>query len=420
MSEEQKERLPGSPVAEEQAREHALFAIRDNWARGIEGFEGWGGAEPEKKPLIIHDLNGQVLFYEYEVVEADKPIGAVKASASKTIGSAVPQIQIVPRGWDPDSAINKARGKVEKKYPKAEISEATLVCYNYPKIGVRIDVDDPKAGLGSLIFDAASLALVDRFGSDELEGFTCYSFYNEIALPDAARRERRWEMDEGELRTVKSDIPELFETGLEAAAQKDIRRAYVRESAFEIEPSTTKVATIAATSQKVIQYCPHCSTHDCYALHAQQTDVYCAVATGQMILDFYRYYYPQKDIAASMGTGAGGTSNAGQAEGYKKLSNYCLDAIIDESANWAEAKAEIDANRPLKSGIPGHARACWGWKRQNIYLLGTQPKKWLYILDPWPWNADICKGGAVYWEDWNTVTHTNFIYVRHRTSPCNK
>jgi len=209
---------------------------------------GWSRAR--EKPLIIHDLNGQVLFYEYEVVEADKPIGAVKASASKTIGSAVPQIQIVPRGWDPDSAINKARGKVEKKYPKAEISEATLVCYNYPKIGVRIDVDDPKAGLGSLIFDAASLALVDRFGSDELEGFTCYSFYNEIALPDAARRERRWEMDEGELRTVKSDIPELFETGLEAAAQKDIRRAYVRESAFEIEPSTTKVATIAATSQR--------------------------------------------------------------------------------------------------------------------------------------------------------------------------
>ena len=132
-----------------------------------------------------------------------------------------------------------------------------------------------------------------------------------------------------------------------------------------------------------------------------------------MILDFYRYHFTQDQIAAAMGTGAGGTTNPGQVNGYHSLSNNGVVATYDTSADWAEAKAEIDANRPVKSGIPGHARACAGWMRQNIFLVGQSPRRWLKIYDPWPWNADICQGGAVVWEDWESVTHTNFIYVRH-------
>jgi hypothetical protein len=51
--------------------------------------------------------------------------------------------------------------------------------------------------------------------------------------------------------------------------------------------------------------------------------------------------------------------------------------------------------------------------RQNIFLIGQQPRRWLRIYDPWPWNADICAGGQIVWEDWDAVNHTNFIYVRH-------
>jgi hypothetical protein len=232
-------------------------------------------------------------------------------------------------------------------------------------------------------------------------------------MPDGARKERLWEMTDREMSAAKSDIPRMFEMGLEASDQKEIRSSFKRDLDYPSGP-----IVIEPVSQRVIQYCPHCKTHDCFALHAQQTNVYCAVATGQMILDFYRYNFTQDQVAAAMGTGASGTSNAGQADGYKKLSNYCLDAIIDETANWTEAKAEIDANRPLKSGISGHARACFGWKRQNLILPGKPQGRWLYIVDPWPWNADICKGGAIYWEDWYAINHTNFIYVRHRTTPC--
>jgi hypothetical protein len=136
-----------------------------------------------------------------------------------------------------------------------------------------------------------------------------------------------------------------------------------------------------------------------------------------MILDFYRWYYTQDEIAAAMGTGAGGTGNDGQVAGYQSLSRRCLDAIIDTSALWTEAKVEIDANRPVKSGIPGHARAVAGWMKTWSWASWNWELA-LKVYDPWPWNADICAGGAVVWEDWDAVTHTNFIYVRHRATEC--
>jgi Peptidase_C39 like family len=170
---------------------------------------------------------------------------------------------------------------------------------------------------------------------------------------------------------------------------------------------------VALYTSRVLKFGPRCTSHDCFELYAQQTDVFCAVATGQMILDFYKYHFTQDQIATAMNTGAGGTTNPDQVTGYETLSGNCLDATFDGTADWAEARAEIDANRPVKSGIPGHARACAGWKRQNISLIGQPLRRWLRIHDPWPWNADICARGQIVWEDWDAVNHTNFIYVRH-------
>jgi hypothetical protein len=42
-------------------------------------------------------------------------------------------------------------------------------------------------------------------------------------------------------------------------------------------------------------------------MHGQETSLWCTVATGQMMLDFWRYYFSQTDIATAMGTGSGGT-----------------------------------------------------------------------------------------------------------------
>lgn len=404
---------PQSPVSKDRAKEHALLTVRRAWAGDVAGFDGWGSVELDAKPLEIHDLNGKLLFYEFAAMRGDQSVGYVKASASKTVGTPVPAIIIGKRGWEPSSAFKGGAEQAAKLFPNAKVTKQELVCYSYPKIGVRTFLQAPKQNLVSVITDAASHSVVSRFGADELEGQTCWSFYDEIGQNEVSGRETKWEAADRELEAAIAQTPRALEGAFTDSDLTSVKAAVVPQPTPRLPG-----IVIPFYSQQVIQYCRHCSTHDCYALHAQQTDVYCAVATGQMIMDFYRYNFSQTDIAAAMGTGPAGTSNDGQKTGYEKLSNKCLLATIDLTADWVEAKTEIDANRPLKSGINGHARACFGWKRQNITLIGQAPKRWLFILDPWPWNANLCAGGAIVWEDWDAVKHTNFIYVRHRTTPC--
>jgi len=413
----QKNREPKLAVNKKDAMEHALLTIRRAWAGEVKDFEKWGGYDLDPKPLTIYDLNGQVLFYEFDVMNGNKVVGSTKTAASKTIGTPVITMEFGERSWDFKKASKEAEKKVKKLFPKADITESELVCYSYPKIGVRVYFDTTKSKEENLIFDISTLDLIERYASDELDDFACWSFYQEVVEPEIEKRENAFKLAEKELKAVKSKTAKVLGRGISNRKLDDIKSALIpKPTATVLQP--VNITPIPWYSSKTIRFSPRCNSHECFELYAQKTNVYCAVATGQMILDFYRYYYTQDQIATAMGTGAGGTSNTGQVNGYESLSKNCLNATYDSTANWYEARNEINANRPLKSGIPHHARACAGWKKQNIYLVGQTPKKWLKIYDPWPWNANICNGGKVYWESWDAVNHTNFIYLRHRSQPC--
>ena len=387
-------------VEKSHALDHARWTIRRAWVGEVRDFQGWGGLELDPDPLVINDLNGEPLLYEFSVMDGKNAVGTVKASANKLTATPVLSTEMRPRTWDPQKAVREARARAKKQFPRAESLQTELVCYSYPKIGVRVS---GKGGQAGVIYDAGSYEQVTRFGSDELEGRTAWSYLDEIGGRDPEGRVRRWDLADQELEIARAKVQQIFAKGLR---EVDRARLYTRLIA------NARIAVALYTS-RVLKFGPRCTSHDCFELYAQQTDVFCAVATGQMILDFYKYHFTQNEIATAMNTGAGGTTNPDQVTGYETLSGNCLDATFDGTADWAEARAEIDANRPLKSGIPGHARACAGWKRQNIYLIGQPPRRWLRIYDPWPWNANICAGGQIVWEDWDAVDHTNFIYVRH-------
>ena len=387
-------------VEKTHALDHARSTIRRAWVGEVRDFQRWGSLELDPDPLVINDLNGEPLFYEFSVMDGKSAVGTVKASANKLTAAPVLAIEMRPRTWDPQKALREVRTRAKKQFPRAESLQPELVCYSYPKIGVRVS---GKRGQGAVIYDAASFAPIARFGSDELEGSTAWSYLDEVGGRDPDGRVRRWDLADQDLEAARTRVPQILDPGLKVS---ELARIATRLTA------DARIA-VSLFSSRVLQFGPRCTPHDCFELYAQQTDVFCAVATGQMILDFYRYHFTQNEIAAAMNTGPGGTGNPEQVTGYETLSDGCLDATFDGSAGWAEAKAEIDANRPVKSGIPGHARACAGWKRQNIFLVGQAPRRWLRIYDPWPWNADICAGGQIVWEDWDAVEHTNFIYVRH-------
>jgi hypothetical protein len=395
---------PRALVDRADALGQAQLAVRRAWAGGIADLQDWGVGEFDPEPLVIHDLNGEPLFYDFTVREGKREIGRTRAAASKLVGSPVVAIERGARGWDAAKAPAMALAAAKKAYPRRDLAAKEFVCYSYPKIGVRIEIDAGKGG--NIIVDVSDGSIVQRFGAEELEGQTAWSFLEQRPPSVLDQQLRRYAEAEQELDLTRKATKEMFATAFSARELTALRPRFLIPSDYVVQ----------LYSSRVLKYGPRCNAHDSFMLYSQQTNVYCAVATGQMILDFYRRPFEQSAIATAMGTGAGGTSQAGQETGYRTLSNGCLDAWHDYSAEWSEAKAEIDANRPLKSGIPGHARACTGWKRQNFGMIGSTPKRWLQIHDPWPWNADLCAGGAVYWEDWDAVTHTNWCYVRHSTT----
>jgi hypothetical protein len=319
-------------------------------------------------------------------------------------------VELGPRTWDAREAIRAAENAVRKQRGRVEVTGSTLVCYCYPKIGVEVSFNVAREGGNRVIIDVADGLPVQNHGADEPEGSTAYSYYEVVVAPTEATRRARWERNEEDAEVLRRVNAALLDPSarLEEDARTRVQKPLVRELPYRILP---------LRQQKVVRFGPRCTPHECFSLYAQETNVFCAVATGQMILDFYRWNYTQDEIAAAMGTGAGGTGNDGQVAGYHSLSRRCLDATFDTSAQWAEAKLEIDANRPLKSGIPGHARAVAGWMKTWSWASWNWELA-LKVYDPWPWNAQLCAGGAVVWEDWDAVTHTNFIYVRHRATDC--
>lgn len=385
-------------VSADELHEYATLGVLKNAAAGLPGLDAWIAGAVRKTPLTIFDINGQPLFHDFEVARGSEIFGNVRVAASKVIGSGVISTELGPRTWDYATAVKKLTAKARKDLAGAKLGSPKLVCYSYPKLGVMFEGEGPR-GQSRVIYDVASLGRVpDGPSGGDREGCYAWSFYD--SLGDGARKQGL-----SRFKKVEQD-----RAGIPAALRKKIATARALTSiadALELK--------IRTTVTRLLQYCTHypythARSHHCFALHGQQVNDYCAVATCQMILCYYRYYYTQDQIAPALGYGAGGCP-PDQSPGYESLTCNHLDSSYDASPTWEKARDQINLLRPLKTAIPGHARACAGYSNVRWLFGGAITDKKLYVYDPWPWNADYALGGAVTWEDWDAVTHTNFVYA---------
>ena len=378
--------------------EHAALAVLRQAEAGLPGMSAWLTGRVQKEPVRIYDINGALLFLDYPVARGSDTFGYVRTAASQVIGTPVLAIEMGPRSWNFDQAVRRLQPRVKKEFPGARLSNPLLVCYSYPKLGVMFMIE----GEGQLrvIYDVADLArITDRPERPENESSYAWSFYGAISDEDRRTRLRRFKA---------ADRARL-------AIASRVRTQLV--SARTLASAASKVALrFSRTTTKLLQFCSHYAYnaargHHCFSLHGQQVNDYCAVATCQMILCYYRYYFSQDQIAPACGYSAGGGCPADQSPGYESMSCNHIDATFDNAATWQKARDQIDQLRPLKSGVPGHARACAGYSR-TVWTFGGTTEEKLYIYDPWPWNADFAVAGTVMWEDWDSITHTNYVYTR--------
>ena len=352
------------------------------------------------KALEIYDINGSLLFYDFAIEAGKSQVATVRAIADKSIGTPVVSIRLGPQKWNLLASKRMISEILLKKFSKYKAGKPVLVCYSYPKLGLQVNLSNEKENV-TVIFDVSSFEIIPAKPEKEnTEGAYAWSFLDSIDKRAKAAKIKRYNK-------AAEIVREVFkrEYGSNIYTINDL---YVAGNLAKLVFKTR--------NEKKLQFCTHYShdevgSHHCFLLHAQQVNDYCSVATAQMILCYYRYYYSQDEIAPALGYSAGGCP-ADVSAGYEALSNNHLKATFDTSATWNEARDQINLLQPMKSGISRHARAVAGYSSNLFTVLGssTADKK-LYVYDPWPWNADLKAGGDIYWEDWDSINHTNFVYT---------
>ncbi len=390
-------------ISREKMFEHASVSVIKASQAKIPGVESWSSGTINKTPQVIFDLNDTPLFYDFTVRRGTAVYGTARMAASRLLGTPAVSYELGARTWNLKKAVDSIKPALMKEYSGSRILSSKLVCYSYPKIGVKFELITGKKEKVVLIYDAANYSLVPQIPlKPGVEGNGTWSFYDSIS--EAEKKTRT---------DVFNSIEKANDSMIAIIKKNNQGLANLGKAISVIDISKYK---LGINIKKELTFCTHYNydearSHRCFVLHAQQKGDYCAVATCQMILDYYRYYYSQDEIAPGLGYSGGGCPTD-QSAGYESLSNSHIVAKFDDSATWEEAKSQIDGLHPMKSGIAGHARACAGYSCTSWLFPHSITNKKLLIYDPWPWNADYKAGGAVYWENWDAVNHTNFIYTK--------
>ena len=176
----------------------------------------------------------------------------------------------------PERSARAAPAAVRELYrgQRVKVGAADLVCYCWPKIGVRVRFSSAELGERSIVLDASDLLPVQRYGGDQPEGSTAYSFYAEQVEPQLDVRRRRWEREEEDLAVVRETVPEIMDEGFSIDGE-------LRDLLATRLHTRVTLDRLLLTYQQTVRFGPRCSPHECMELYAQQTDVFCAVAPGR-------------------------------------------------------------------------------------------------------------------------------------------
>jgi len=377
------------------AASHAAIQLHIGVLAKTPGMVDWRGANLGR-PVTVYDLNDEPLFYDFPVLSRGRErLGLIRASASRVIGVPVPSIHLGPAVLNVDETSRKAARLIRQKY-KRKVVSTKLVCYAYPKLGIAVRWEK-RGEAQRTIVDVGDFSIVPEEVKPEMRGPGAVSSYGQIqeeAVPRAVRNFGRYGkvVDELQERSGKDLSTHL------RLRDFDRVQAVLKKAVVQVELFYTKT----------LSFCTHGFSHECFTLHGQQNGVWCVPATGQMILDFWRYYRSQTDIATAMGTGAGGTGYAGEVNGYESIACNHFDAQSDSGPTIAKAKAEIVANRPFDYSYSYHAMACAGYSVARFTIAGVPPQHSLLLYDPSPVNT-----GTIRWETWGAGISPvdGFVYL---------
>ncbi|HVB41856.1 MAG TPA: C39 family peptidase [Streptosporangiaceae bacterium] len=332
--------------------------------------------EVPREGTPVYDLDGAVLF-ERVVLN-----GGTYADLAVAPEAGAPLMAVTKGDWQPETLIEQATAALGKHMRKPSYDESRFVAYSFPKIAVQF-LD---AGQEVALVECYTGILVPREAADD--NFKRIPFKDGLGKGVARRRATGFT---NTLATVPGELQRIHRWSPLIRVDSDwfepiIRRLEVKE--------------------------PHYSTRGtdhapCYELRGQETNVWCADASVQMMLDFYRYNYTQDRLATELGLGTRQDPNGlpYSRDGdvvtvLEHLTSKALVAGMNTTPNFAEFVTEARANRPVISFIPGHSRTVAGFVNlvPILPVLGFQG---LLVYDPWPPNAGV----ITRWENFAATTY---------------
>lgn len=334
---------------------------------------GDGAALFNWSTLNIYDVNGRLLFRDHTLDLDHGNEWRVRTAASDLLRTPVWSVQAGP-ALKVEVMVANALEELKKSTDLEPIIVAgednfRILCYAYPKLGILCK--SRAEPVARFVLDIGNLTLlpldtVEYQENPESLG-AIWSEYDIVVRSTIAPFRWLWKRN-------LDLLPALPKTAEQMLA-------------------TIRIASFSVLEEK--------ETVPALRLISQETDKFCAAATGQMILERYGVRKSQDDLAQAMQIGPNGSTPKDQVDAINGLKGNPLFACLDTSTTFAEAQTEIRNNRPFKTGGPYHARAVGGFRAE----IGG--KNWLHIYDPEPTNE-----GKIYCENWDAHLHSNFMYVR--------
>jgi len=355
----------------------------------------------------VYDVNGELLFHRFPLSRRGAPAGYADVAVHPAMGS--PLLAVAPSAtWDEQAVLAAAREALLRTAAEDEYADRTLdfddvrfVAYSFPKLAVQFLREKREVAMLECFSWIPVPPAPKRRDRKRLEPahFERWSLLDEMDSRRKTANQRRFQQREKSASAAALDI----------AASGLIARALV-DPLIRVQK-----LTLSSELHYSLRSTDH---HVCYELRGQETNVWCVAASVQMVLDFYRYNYPQTKIASQLGLGTLANPNGlpyarvgDVVTQLQTMSSNALTAHMITGPSFNDFVSEINQNRPMISFIPGHSRTVAGYTESLIFILGLGGFRGLLVYDPWPPNAGV----ITRWENVDTQTY-QYAYSAHVTT----
>jgi len=339
----------------ETAHDHALIKMIEFTRNGLVD-DSWKGAIINPNPVVIYDMDGRKLFYQFAVEKDGKKIGEILSSASKVLGVSV-QLFGDPSPYDTSTVQNNVKDLAKKKFPGFTVQSTKMVCYSYPKIGVMVHLVNAKTREEKdVVYDAIYLSEIPQ-KKPAIDGDAgTFSYYNLIPETTFPEKIAQWNKLDNTVNDIKN----------KATAQGiDISQG--------ISDNNTQTLNqiISASTTGVFEYeeLPRG-----FPTIDQGSTQWCQVATAWVITKYYdrttsrtlnsiaaKMLIPDTQHTARWDNELNYYTSSYPSGGLGKIDSYYR--MTSPPLAYETVKTEIHNTRPLKVGYQGHSRACIGYSR---------------------------------------------------------